>query len=627
MTPFSEEIRNVMSDAWRPPPDLTVSEWADQYRQLSPEASAEPGQWYTSRAPYLKAIMDAYNDPRWQEIVCMMASQCAKTEAINNIIGYNVDLSPAPMLVVQPTLDMAEAWSKDRLAPMLRDSPTLKEKTTRRSRDGSSTLLHKQFPGGHVTMAGANSPASLASRPVRDVLADEIDRYPPSAGNEGDPLNLAVARTANFWNAKIVMTSTPTIKGASRIEDAYQKSQQHQFFLPCPHCGTYQTLRWPQIIIPKAPDGRYLTKNTYYACEAGCEIHETHKHWMLANGEWRQVGEGSLVRRIGFHINSIYSPWMTWNKLADLFIEAGSEPELLQTFINTKLAETWELKFGGGKQLTAGNACEDYDDENLPDNILLITCAVDTQDDRLEMLSQGWGQKRERWNIEHKIFWGDTSRDAVWFELDEYLKRKYRVGGRDLPIAITGIDSGGSRTQEVYNFVKSRQHRRIFALKGSSSYYAPVANNGRQVGIQRVMLYEVGTDTAKDSILYSSLQLTSPGPGYIHHPKWCDQEYFDQLSMSEVRIKNKPTDRLGRKKRINRLFEYQKLRERNEILDLHVYNMAAYYILNPDIDVISAKRQGSENVKPLKEPERPFTPLRPMRHRKVSRRKNWVRDI
>ena len=194
-----KRIATVLS----PPPELTVSQWADEYRRLSPEASAEPGRWNTDRAPYQREIMDAINDARCEEVIIMSSAQVGKTELILNIIGYYIDYDPSPILVLQPTRDMAETFSKDRLAPMLRDTPALKGKVKdARSRDSGNTILHKTFPGGHITMVGANSAAGLASRPIKIVLMDEVDRYPASAGTEGDPIKLAEKRTTTFWNRK-----------------------------------------------------------------------------------------------------------------------------------------------------------------------------------------------------------------------------------------------------------------------------------------------------------------------------------------------------------------------------------------------------------------------------------------
>src|SRR3990172_3045650 len=233
--------------AWlvRPPPKLTVSQWADRHRKLSPESSAEPGQWFTSRAEYQRGIMDAVSDPPIQTVVVMSSAQVGNTEIINNVIGFHIHQAPAPILIVQPTIEMAEVWSKDRLAPMLRDTPVLKGLVKDpRSRDSGNTLRQKSFPGVQIAMAGANSAASLASRPVRLVGMDEVDRFPPSAGTEGDPVKLAIKPTPNFWNRKVILTSTPTTKGASRIEAAWEESDQRIYEVPCPVCGSFQVLLW-----------------------------------------------------------------------------------------------------------------------------------------------------------------------------------------------------------------------------------------------------------------------------------------------------------------------------------------------------------------------------------------------
>ena len=213
-----------------PPKRLSVSEWADEYRYLSAEASAEPGKWRTDRAEYQRGMMDAFSDPKIHTVVVMSSAQIGKTELLNNIVGYFVDQDPSPMLMLQPTLEMGNTWSKDRLSPMIRDTRTLTDKISdSKARDSGNTILHKTFQGGHITIAGANSPASLASRPVRVVLADEVDRYPQSAGAEGDPLSLAFKRTTTFWNRKRMVVSTPTVKGVSRIEMAYEESDKRRY--------------------------------------------------------------------------------------------------------------------------------------------------------------------------------------------------------------------------------------------------------------------------------------------------------------------------------------------------------------------------------------------------------------
>tara|TARA_R110002020_G_scaffold98979_6_gene235247 strand:- start:3381 stop:5162 length:1782 start_codon:yes stop_codon:yes gene_type:complete len=593
----------VTKRAWTPPPKLTVSEWADKERKLSPEASAEPGQWRTDRAPYQRGMMDAVNDPAVERVCIMSSAQIGKTEALNNVVGFYVSYDPAPIMVLQPTLDMAQAWSKDRLAPMLRDSPCLKEVVSKSSaKTSGNTLLHKSFPGGHVTMAGANSPASLASRPIRVVLADEIDRYPPSAGTEGDPLSLVKKRTATFWNRKIIVTSTPTIKGASRIEMEWEASDKRRFHVPCPHCGHKQHLQWKSVVFEDP-------ENVVYACEQGCVIEESDKLWMLKHGEW--IAELPFNGNAGFHLNELYSPWRKWREIVADFKEMKKSPETLKTWVNTSLGETWEDKGDEVDHTGLMERCEAYDEDSLPDDIAVITASVDTQGDRLEFLSQGWGVESERWNIEHKIFWGDPNKREVWDELDTHLLTKYQVGPRKLNIACCVVDSGGHHTDAVYNFCKKRQARRVFAIKGSSQYYDPIVSKPSQVGRNRVMLYKVGSDTGKDRILFSSLKITE-GPNAIHFPHTCDEEFFKQLT-GEVR---KIEFSRGMKRQV-----WVKKRDRQEILDLHVYNLAAYAILNPDIGAILAKRE-------VRAPKEEAKLAKTTQKRRIVRnKKNWATDF
>lgn len=600
-----KSLSDVPKQVWLPPPDLTVSEWADRERKLSPEASAEPGQWRTDRAEYQRGMMDAVNDPDVDTVVLMTSAQIGKTELVNNVVGYYIAHDPAPILTVQPTIQMGEAWSKDRLTPMLRDTPSLRRKVgAHKSRSGNNTILHKVFPGGHVTIAGANSPASLASRPVRIVLCDEVDRYPPSAGEEGDPVSLARKRTRTFWNRKIILVSTPTIKGTSRIEKEYELSDQRRYFVPCPHCGEFQHLEWARISFDKENPS-----DVVYACTHGCVIEEKDKLKMIAQGEWRATN--AFNGRAGFHLNELYSPWSSWRDVVKGFLEAKGTPETLKTWVNTSLGETWEEK---GEQVDHAGLMERreaYDVDSLPDEIEVITAAVDIQGDRLEALSQGWGEEKERWNIEHKIFWGDPEKSDVWEELDHWLLKNYSVGSRSLKVQCAVVDSS-FKPDCAYNFTKPRQGRRVFSQKGSSEYYAPLASKPRQIGRQRAMLYICGADTAKDSILLSSLEIDEPGPGYIHFPHNCDEEFFKQLTAETRRTEFSR----GQKR-----FRWVNKRDRNEILDLHTGNLCAYTILNPDISKIKKKRADK--------PEPPQEQLRrTTQKRKSSRKKsNWVTNF
>src|SRR6185312_1434366 len=310
--------RALRGSIFTPPPKYTVSEWADEFRALTSIASAEPGRWRTDRAPYQRGIMDAFCDPSIERVVVMSSAQVGKTEIVLNVIGYFIDQDPAPILVLQPTIEMARAFSKDRLREMLRASSrfaALLPDTGRR--DGDDTILHKQFPGGQITMAGANSAAGLASRPIRVVLDDEVDRFPPSAGEEGDPVSLAKKRTLNFWNRKEGLFSTPTVKGVSRIETAFNGGDRRRYRVPCPHCEALQSLRWANLDFD----------NAEYVCEkCGACIAETHKPNMLRDramgglADW--VAESATFKTASFHLNALYSPWVSWEYLITEFLEA-----------------------------------------------------------------------------------------------------------------------------------------------------------------------------------------------------------------------------------------------------------------------------------------------------------------
>lgn len=309
----------------KPPKKLTVSQWSDEYRQLSSEASSESGKWRTSRAEYQRGIMEAFSDPTIETVVWMSSAQVGKTEILLNIIGYFVDQDPSPILLLQPTLEMAQAFSKDRLAPMIRDTKQITDKVKEsKSKDSGNTILHKTFMGGHITMAGANSPSSLASRPVRVVLCDEVDRYPASAGTEGDPVNLAFKRTTTFWNRKKMITSTPTIKGASRIERAYEESDMRKFYVPCPACGHEQILEWENVVW----ETNRPETATYHCSKCGSGWSDGVRHNAIKEGRW--IAQNQKKGVAGFWINEIYSPWVELGTMAKNFLEAKKSQEMLK---------------------------------------------------------------------------------------------------------------------------------------------------------------------------------------------------------------------------------------------------------------------------------------------------------
>jgi phage terminase large subunit GpA-like protein len=515
--------------------------------------------------------MDASSEPQTETVVVMSSAQVGKTELVNNSCGYYVASDPCPILVINPTLDMAEAWSKDRLGPMLRDSPILQGLVKdARSRDSGNTVLHKSFPGGHITMAGANSPASLASRPIRVVIADEVDRYPASAGTEGDPVSLAVKRTTTFWNRKIILVSTPTIKGASRIEQAFEQSDQRRYFVSCPHCQHEQVLRWSNV---KWDVGE--PEKAWYECES-CQkpITNAHKAQMIRMGKWKATAPFKGVA--GFHLNELYSPWRTFGDVAAAFVKAKDNPQQLQTWVNTSLGETWEEEAGeqlGHEALMA--RAEPYQPLTVPIKGLLLTSGVDVQNDRLVFVLRAWGRGEESWLVYWQELWGDPTTEEPWKQLDELLAATYtHESGAELKIDCTAIDSG-FLTSEVYNYVRTRSDRfRAIAIKGQSTEGKPIIGKPSHQDVdykgktvkQGVQLWPVGSDTCKH-LIYGRLRQKEIGPGYYHFPIGIDAQYYLELTAEKLLTKfNK-----GFPKR-----EWTKLPgRRNEALDCECYALAA----------------------------------------------------
>lgn len=569
-----------------PPPELTVSEWADRYRKLSPEASSEPGQWRTDRAPYQREIMDAVNDPEVETVVIMSSSQVGKTEIINNIMGYYIDYDPSPILLMMPTLELAQAYSKDRLAPMLRDTPALRGKVKDpRAKDSDNTLLHKKFPGGHITLVGANSPSSLASRPIRILLADEVDRFPFSAGSEGDPLSLAAKRTKTFWNKKKVYVSTPTIKDASRIEAEYEDSSMEVWTLSCPSCGYFQPLAWSQIRFDDAT----------MECSKCKERHSEYE-WKQRPGKW--IARKENPKKRGFHLNALASPWEKWTTIIEEFKDAKHKgPEVLKVFVNTSLGETWEDQSDSTDEQMLLKRRERYECE-IPDGVLVLTAGVDVQDDRLEVEVVGWGVGKESWGIEYKVFMGDPGQEAVWNQLDDYLSKEFTYeDGRKIPISCTCVDSGGHYTTEVYKFCKPREYRRIFAIKGRGGMGVPFIGKASRNNREKAALFPIGVDNGKETVI-ARLKKEFEGPGYCHFPveeeKGYDEEYFKGLTSEKRVIKYSK----GRPK----IEWVKKGSVRNEPLDLRNYATAALEILNPNLEVLKEHNQTGEVYKQQQRP-------------------------
>lgn len=561
-----------------PPPKLTVSQWADGYRKLSTEGSAESGQWHTARAEYQREIMDAISDSVTETVVVMSSAQVGKSEILLNAMGYYIDYDPCPMIMVQPTVDRAEEFSKDRIEPMLRDTPVLLAKVAQaKSRDKNSTITNKRFVGGQLHIIGANAPSGLASKPIRVVFADEVDRFPASAGKEGDPLSLAIVRTKTFINRKLIFVSTPTIKGASRIEEEYLSSSSEVWHKKCPACGEFHPLEWPNIKFDHEGDNITLHGMMCPSCGVISEEWE----WKSAEGKWiAQFPERKHKR--GFHLNEFTSPWSSWVEIIRNFLNAKNNPETLKTWVNTTLGQPWE-EYG---ELDAAELLEKrlemYNCE-VPEPVVVLTAAVDVQDNRLEYEIVGWSKGYESWGIYYGVIMGDPAYDTTWERLDDVLFRKYkRSDGLDLQIMSTCVDTGGHYTTEAYNYCKKHESQRVFAIKGQGGTGIPYIVRPKTRNKAGVFLFNLGVDVGKDTMT-GRLKVQFQGPNFCHFPmdmgRGYDKQYFDGLTAERrVRhfVKGKETIR----------WEKRSSSVRNEPFDLRNYATAALEILNPQLDML-----------------------------------------
>lgn len=513
--------------------------------------------------------MDAVSDPAVHTVVVMSSAQVGKTEIILNALGFYIDQDPAPILLLQPTLDMGQAFSKDRLAPMLRDTPALQGRVAdAKARDSGNTMLHKTFPGGHVTIAGANSAASLASRPIRVLLADEVDRYPSSAGTEGDPVSLARKRTTTFWNRKVVLVSTPTVRGHSRIEAAYEESDQRRFHVPCPDCGHEAPLAWDNV---RWPEGQ--PREAYYACPECGSVWDDAKRWRACRaGRWVAGAEFNGVA--GFHLSELYSPWRKLGETAQDFWDAKAHPERLQTWVNTALGETWEDRAGVLDDGELMERAEPWGLESaVPGEARVLTAGVDVQHDRFEVSFYGWTEEGQQLALGHEVVYGEITdpADGAWGELDDLLKRRWphALGGKIGLDAACVDSSDGATNKAVLEFCRARARRRVMAIKGEDGFRRPIIERSR--GAQANRLWIVGSDTGK-SQLFARLS-RRPGEGEapeeqpVRFSKDLPPVWFEQLVGERIvttTLKSRPVRR----------FEPIPGR-RNEALDCTVYAMAA----------------------------------------------------
>ena len=588
--------------AFKPPKKLSLSEWADENAFLSAESSAEGGRWRT--LPYQKGIMDAITDPCIEQVTVMKSARVGYSKILNHVIGYHIHQDPAPIMLVQPTIEDAQGYSKEEIAPMLRDTPVLKGLVSEaKAKDGANTILQKQFPGGTLSLVGANSPRGFRRVSRRIVLFDEVDGYPPSAGSEGDQIKLGIRRTEYYWNRKIVSGSTPTVKDFSRIERMYQQSDQRRYYVPCPNCSHMQYLRWAQI---KWFDDDPST--ACYECEK-CKEHIPHakKRWMVERGEWRGTSEFN-GKHAGFHIWAAYSysPNAAWSNLVEEFLEAKHDAEQLKTWVNTIVGEVWEDEYASkmsGESLMQRAAEEKYKQASPPAEVLLLTCGCDCQDDRLSLSVWGWARDEEAYLVDRVVLHGSPSRPEVWKQLDEVLQNPYETeDGRKLNIEVCCIDSGGHHTQEVYGYARERAAMGVIAIKGMGQKGKPPLGKPSKVDINfkgRAMkngaqLFSVGVDGVK-SLLFGRLKHNDPGPGYLHFYPTVGPDYFSELTAERqvLRYRNGFPERVWVKKS----------QSPNEALDEMVYAYAALHRMYQKYDRRSIWDQFERRNEPNKPPQ------------------------
>lgn len=578
---------------------MTVSEHAEAKRILSAASGApEPGKYHFKRAAYQREMMDAILERGVEEVTFMTAARIGKTTVMENIMGYYVDFDPSPMLFVLETDKKAKHWSKINLQPMINDNPYLKAKfAEEKTRHSESEILFKSFLGGHLVIGGANTPATFSSYGMRIVVFEEVDQFPITIGNEGDPVELGKQRAENFTNKKFLYDSTPTIKDLSRIEHLWKESDQRLYFVPCPFCNYKQPLVFgPRSQFAYLTNGflKYIAEGTrvksvvYICSECKKEIPEKYKSRMVKNGEWRKL-RPEVKNHAGFQINRLYSPWSPWKRVVEMFLKAEKRPEILRTWINTVLGETYveNINYEFNENSLLGRR-EPY--EKIPLGVAALVVGADVQDDRVEIVIYGFGVNEECWYIDRAVIPGvidsDMTRkgmDAFIFQ-DRYYENGYpsrfgQLGG----IVCVAIDSG-DQTKAVNAYVALRKRNRFVMVKGASRAQKDFVVYSRSKK-QRNPLVLVDTGQGKKMIyhrLHIPIEKEGPTPQGFHFNMSCDPEFFEQLTAERLttkRIKGYPTQ-----------IWILPGGKRNEILDCTNYSLAAMHLATPG---------GSKNIDPF----------------------------
>lgn len=564
----------------KPDPDITITQWADERRWLAKEGSNESGKYRSSRTPWMIEIMDELSPSSpTQEVVAIKPTQMGFTEVGNNLIMAVADIFPGPCMMAFPTDKIATKHSKKKFSKSVKEMPCLKGKIKPvRSKDSGNTILEKDFPGGSVIFTGSNSPVSARHDSIRFLILDDFDGFEQDVGGEGAPGDLYRKRTDSYGKRrKIYINSTPTNAGVSNIDREYQSSSQGLFCVPCPHCGEYQYLEWGgkgfDYGIKFTHDDDNQIIDIWYMCKY-CKgrINETDKEKMFPKGKYIHKYPHREVR--GFKVNSLYSPlgWVSWKQIAKEFLKIGKNKEKLKAWINTRLAEVFEEEGDQPDWTILKARVEPYQMLTVPNQVLMLTMGTDTQDNRLVTVVRGWGKYEESWLIYFGELFGDPQEQEVWNQHDHLLNYPFpRSDGSILYITSAMVDSGGHRTQAVYNYCRMRNPR-VVAIKGASEKNKPIVgrptkqefNWKGEVIPNGVELWPLGTDNAKETI-YSRLKLKE-GPGCYHWPMGTNDDYFMQLTAEK---------HVTRFKKGFPVMEWVKINARNDALDTEVYAYCA----------------------------------------------------
>ncbi len=589
------QLMSKLAATLRPKENMTISQWADKYMVL-PEGSNEAGRYSSDTIPYQKAIMDAITDPEVVDVSVMSSAQVGKTTIIMCGIAYYIDYEPATQMLVMPTIKDAEKFSKTRLAAMIEDIPQLASKVADpKSRNSNNTILLKSYPGGNIAIGGANSPSSLASDPRRIIWMDEVDRFPESAGSEGNPIKLAEKRATSYWNKKHIKTSTPTVAGRSKIEDAYNKGSMEEWSVRCPECGAWQTYSFKRVDFDSVS----------MACEE-CGVLIPERKWKDSEHKWiARHPERKKAR--SFKLNELASPFVEWEEIIENFKDANEkikrfhDTEDMKVFVNTVLGETWEdaaYLEDSVNEDTLETRSEVYG-ADIPEGVLILTAAIDVQDNRFEVEIRGWSRGYETWGIYKTEIYGDLIKDETWDRLEAYLNQTLKFeDGSELNIAGFAIDTGGHYTNKTYKWIKKMKEKgkKCYGVKGYAGkpdvpliYKKTIVDiteerGNKKIVVDRTLIYILGVDSGKEDIT-KRLQIEEAGEGYCHFPagdgRGYDEEYFKGLT-AEKQVT----------KKVNGIFKkvwVKKSGARNEPLDLFNYNYAAVELLRPDWDKLEEK--------------------------------------